>query len=255
MPADTRLEAKGFALSHVGATRKRNEDAVYIAPDGSYALLADGMGGHKGGREAARMAVSIMRTHIESLIETRKKRKRDSVSFLKHKFIGVSDRIYEMGQADQSLRDMGATLVCWVRMEDDVLVAHVGDSRAYLLRSGAFLQVTHDHTIENEHLSMGKTREELALLPLRHVLSRNVGMRPAQEPDVVSIKAEENDLWLLCSDGLSNKVRTQQMMWILEKSHGDLPGAAQKLVEAAYAAGGEDNISVCILSLQKSRIS
>lgn len=245
-------ETKGFALSHVGAVRKRNEDAVYISPDGMFAILADGMGGHRGGREAARMAVSMMRSHLASLPKAALSTDQEAAAFLKEKFIDVSARIYEQGQADRNLINMGATLVCWVRLENRVVIAHAGDSRAYLLRSGSFVQVTIDHTMENEHLLWGKSREEIEHLPIRHVLSRNVGMMPAHEPDVLTITIEDGDIWLLCSDGLSNKLHAQQMLWILEKSDKDLPGAARKLVELAFAAGGEDNITICLLRLKKS---
>lgn len=244
-------ETKGFALSHVGAVRKRNEDAVYISPDGMFAILADGMGGHRGGREAARMAVSIMRGHLAALPQARFSTEQDATAFLKEKFIEVSARIYEQGQADLNLIDMGATLVCWARLNNQIFIAHAGDSRAYLLRSGSFVQVTIDHTMENEHLQWGRSREEIEHLPIRHVLSRNVGMMPAREPDILSVTPEDNDIWLLCSDGLSNKLSPQQMLWILRKSDKDLPGAARKLVEQAYAAGGEDNITICLLQTQK----
>ncbi len=238
---------RGFALSHVGAVRRRNEDAVWVEPDGSFAVLADGMGGHRGGQEASQLAIRLMRKHLTRWLRAVPKSRPPIESFLKEKFIDTSAMIFEEGQRNKELIHMGATLMCWLDIGGRVAIAHVGDSRAYLFRDQQLFQMTPDHTLENEQIISGKKRAEIEHLPIKHVLSRNVGMMPATEPDVLLVESQKDDLWLLCSDGLTNKLSAQQILWHFKKNATDLPRLTRQLVEQAFASGGEDNISVCLM--------
>jgi protein phosphatase len=253
MPASTAQNtptaAAGFALSHVGAVRKRNEDSVYVSESGIYALLADGMGGHRGGQEASRMAIRIMKNHFETWLKTGEADRQPVQHFFKEKFVDTSSQIYAEGQRNAELIHMGATLVAWVLLGKEVVVAHSGDSRAYLFRNGMLFQMTPDHTMENEHILAGRLRADVEKMPIKHVLSRNVGMMPPSEPDVLRFPALAGDLWLLCSDGLSNKLSAKQIAGHLSAGRDNLPKIAKKMVEHAFHAGGEDNITVCLMLL------
>jgi serine/threonine protein phosphatase PrpC len=247
----TGLRARGFALSHLGAVRKRNEDAVCIDPKGHFAVLADGMGGHLGGQEASRMAITMMRTLFDAYLAGPLSERPDPTLFLQRSFVDISAKIHDEGSKNPMLAHMGATLVAWLLEADHAFVAHSGDSRCYLIRDRKIFQLTPDHTMENEHILRGKSRAEVELMPVRHVLSRNVGMMPTKPPDVLRMPLALGDIWLLCSDGLSNKLTDQEMLWHVLQGRGNLPKSAKGLVEHAFHAGGEDNITCCLIGIEE----
>lgn len=240
---------QGFALSHVGAVRKRNEDATYVSRDGHFAVLSDGMGGHRGGQEASKMAVSMMKNDLKSWFSHPEDNLPTLAPFLKEKFAEISREIHETGQSNPELLHMGATLVTWMHLGEEVCIAHVGDSRAYLLQNGLIYQMTTDHTMEVEHLKAGHKRHEVKDLRLSHMLSRNVGAVPSHEPDILTVPCAVGDLWLLCSDGLSNKLTHLEIAQYLVQEDWSLSKKARRLVEAAYQLGGEDNITVCLMEI------
>ena len=243
------LVARGFGLSHVGAARKRNEDAIAVHAQGRYALLADGMGGHLGGQEASSMAVSIMQAQLDAYLAQPEQQRQEPEIFLQRAFIETSAQIHGEGVRNPALVNMGATLVCWLLLSEEAVIAHAGDSRCYLIRDRMIFQMTADHTLENEHILAGKTRAEVESLPLRHVLSRNVGIMPTTPPDILRFPLQAGDIWLLCSDGLSNKLTAPEILWHVLQGRGQLPKSAKGLVEHAFYAGGEDNISCCLMGL------
>jgi protein phosphatase len=247
------LRAYGFAMSHVGAVRKRNEDAVHIDPQGRYALLADGMGGHRGGQEASTTAVQAMRVHLDGFLAQPENERLECEIFLQKAFIETSAQIYAEGSRNPALNQMGTTLVAWMLMHHEAIVAHSGDSRCYLIRDKMIFQTTPDHTLENEHILLGKSRAQVEAMPLKHVLSRNVGMMPTTPPDVLRFPTKPGDIWLLCSDGLSNKLSAAEILWHVLAGRGQLPKSARGLVEHAFVAGGEDNITCCLMGLEGER--
>lgn len=248
-------EVTAFGLSHVGRVRARNEDGMYLDAHGRFALLADGMGGHKGGQQASQMCLEEMRVRLEHLhapqAETGEPLSLDEEElqstlrrFIKETSLAVARR----GAKDPNLHQMGTTLVVWTLVDNQVWLAHAGDSRAYLVRNKQIFQLTVDHCLENEQIRLGMPRDQAEKSPMRHVLLRNVGLYPPSEPSVASLPRVSGDLWLLCSDGLSNKVGMAQLLETVLQKKTFLPHLCQSLVEQAYANGGEDNISVIAIA-------
>lgn len=243
--------------SDVGRKRPHNEDAFLVLPDERLFCVADGMGGHASGEVAARIAV-------EEMAEFFRLTDRDDDVTWPYKLdpsrtydenrlqVGVklaNARIHERAQADEGLHGMGTTLVAafFPREGDRLLVAHVGDSRAYLLRQGGIRQLTEDHSLLNDYRkSRALSPAEIEAFPHKNVIVRALGMKPTVEVDVVKELLEPGDVILLCSDGLSGPVPDGRIAELVRGTWGDLRRAAQSLVEAANAAGGPDNVT-CVL--------
>jgi protein phosphatase len=249
-------------LSHAGASdvgRKRthNEDAYLLLPEEQLYCVADGMGGHASGEVASRIAV-------EEMAEFFRMTGRDEEATWPFKMdpsrgydenrllTGVklaNLRIVERSAADERLRGMGTTLVAayFPKAGDGLLVGHVGDSRAYLLRGGALRQLTEDHSLLNDYRkTRALTPEEIEAFPHKNVIVRALGMKEVVEVDLVHERFAPGDLLLLCSDGLSGMVPDARIAEILRGHPRDLRGAAQALVDAANDGGGQDNVT-CVL--------
>jgi protein phosphatase len=244
-------------LSDVGRKRTHNEDAYLLLPEEHLFCVADGMGGHASGEVAARIAV-------EEMAEFYRMTGRDEDATWPFKLdpartyddnrllAGVklaNLRIFERAAADQGLKRMGTTMVAvaFPRGEDTAVVGHVGDSRAYLLRGGALRQLTEDHSLLNDYKkSRALTPEEIEAFPHKNVIVRALGMAEVVQVDVSRLPLEDGDVILLCSDGLSGMVPDEGIAEILRGYPRDLKGAAQALVDAANAAGGQDNVT-CVL--------
>ena len=253
-------------LSHAGATdvgRKRthNEDAFLLLPEEQLWCVADGMGGHASGEVAARIAV-------EEMAEFFRLTGRDEEATWPYKLdpergydenrllTGVklaNLRIHERAQTDARLHGMGTTLVAVSFAKDAraMLIGHVGDSRAYLLRDGALRQLTEDHSLLNDYRkTRALTPAEVEAFPHKNVIVRALGMRNTVEVDLVREEVRPGDLLLLCSDGLSGMVPDPLLAEILRAGRGDLRGAAEALVEAANAGGGVDNVTCVLVAAQ-----
>jgi PPM family protein phosphatase len=254
---------KAFGISHVGKVRTRNEDYFYIDPQGNFFILADGMGGHKGGKEASEIAVMCVAKSLnENLTQLLNQNESEISDFLVQLFGDTSYVIFHRGVLDKSLENMGATLCAWIKIGNRVVLAHVGDSRIYVFREKNLFQVTQDHTMYTEHrrnvvLSQGLSEVQLDerfddpkfLAHTKHILVRNVGISPPTPPDITIHKLLPEDIWLLCSDGLSNKLSSSEISNILLNSDLSIVQKTKILVEAAYNAGGQDNITVVLAEL------
>jgi protein phosphatase len=249
-------------LTHAGATdvgRKRthNEDAYLLLPEESLFCVADGMGGHASGEVAARIAVEEMaeffRTTGRDEDATWPFRLDPARGYDENRLLcGVklaNLRIFERAASDQRLRGMGTTIVALSlpRAGDEVLIGHVGDSRAYLLRGGTLRQLTEDHSLLNDYKkSRALTPEEIEAFPHKNVIVRALGMREVVEVDVQRLALGPGDTLLLCSDGLSGMVPDDRIAEVIRGHPKDLRGAAQALVDAANEGGGQDNVT-CVL--------
>ena len=243
--------------SDVGRKRTHNEDAYLLLSEESLFCVADGMGGHASGEVAARIAV-------EEMAEFFRMTGRDDEATWPYKLdparaydenrllTGVklaNLRIFERAATDERLRGMGTTIVAasFPKGGSTVLVGHVGDSRAYLMRSGALRQLTEDHSLLNDYRkSRSLTPEEIEAFPHKNVIVRALGMKDTVEVDLVRQELEDGDVVLLCSDGLSGMVPDPRMAEVLRANVGDLRHASQALVDAANEAGGGDNVT-CVL--------
>ena len=221
----------------VGKVRANNQDAVILS--GRLAGIADGMGGHLGGETASA-------TVRDGLIALLADKEPDSAA-LETGVEAVNRRVYLKSEEDEHLRGMGTTLtVLWLG-DEDAMIAHVGDSRCYLLRGGELKQVTDDHSLVMEMVRAGAlTKDQAAVHPMRNVITRAVGTDRGVDADLLRYRREKGDLWLICSDGLHGMVSDEEIKEILS-GEDDLDAKAQKLLDAALDAGGRDNVSLVLL--------
>jgi serine/threonine protein phosphatase PrpC len=222
--------------SEVGRVRRRNEDA-YLVQDPVFAV-ADGMGGHRGGNVASAMsletldAADIGRRGVPALVAA----------------IRTANRaVLERGEADRELAGMGTTITAVLIEGDRAHVAHVGDSRAYLLRAGALRQLTEDHTMVQELVRRGRlSPDEAEHHPQRSILTRALGVEQELDVDELTLDLEPGDRLVLCSDGLTGMVTDDAIATTLAGAP-DPQAACDRLVEMAIEAGGDDNVTVIVL--------
>jgi protein phosphatase len=226
------------ALTDVGRVRAANEDAFVIDDDSGVFAVADGMGGHQAGEVASATAIEALQS---GLGEGRP---------IDEAIVDANAAVVERASGDPALRGMGTTLTAAVLGDDQVLViGHVGDSRAYLLRDGAFDQLTVDHSVVAELVAAGQlTEAEAEIDPRRAMITRALGIDVDVEVDVVTVDLAVGDRLLFCSDGLTTMVRDDAIADVL-RSEADRARAAQELIEAANDAGGADNITVLLVDV------
>jgi serine/threonine protein phosphatase PrpC len=227
-----RIEAG--SASDIGRVRERNEDSILVEPP--LYVVADGMGGHRGGQVASRVALET----IEALSSEGKGTLPDQVR-------SANRAVWDRSVEDERLSGMGTTLTAALVDGASALIVHVGDSRAYLLRDGELRQLTTDHTLVARMVKSGEiTEAEADSHPHKNVLTRALGTDEEVEVDEDTIALIDGDRLLLCSDGLTGMVTEDQIQAILESSEQP-QRAADRLVKAANRAGGIDNISVVVL--------
>lgn len=234
---------KSYALSHVGRVRTVNQDAYYQpAPGENFAVVADGMGGHRAGEVASQIAVEEFTRWLRCAPRPNEEALRYAVS-------EANRAIYMKARAEQDKAGMGTTLTAiWVD-EHRVYLIHVGDSRAYLYRDGEISQLSRDHSVVGEMVERGEiTPEEARVHPQRHFITRSLGTAVYVVPDVNKFERREGDVWLLCSDGLSNYVDCNEMGELLS-GNGSWQDKIALLLELALRRGGSDNITVVLMAL------
>jgi protein phosphatase len=235
------LEA--FSLSDVGCVRTNNEDFCFIDADRGLYVLADGMGGAKAGEHASRMAVETVAEIV------RLSPQRDS-QVLIYAVEEANRRVLEAARDDASLEGMGTTLVAALELEEELAIASVGDSRAYLLDSGGLHVITDDQTWVNEvGRPLGLDEETLRHHPMRHVLTMAIGASAPLTINHYRVPLAVGNLVLICSDGLHGVLDTPRMEAILDGGSGgtSLQDGCRHLIEAAKQAGGPDNVTVVLM--------
>jgi len=239
---------RSAASTHVGMRRQANEDRYAIVPDLGLYLVADGMGGHKAGQVASRLASEGAIRAVEALQGA-------SVSLaerLRHAVACANREIFTAAEAKPELAGMGTTLVGMLFGGERLALAHVGDSRAYVLRQGRLRGLTDDHSIVAELVRRHEISEADARAhPHRHVLTRALGVRPRTEPDLAEMTPHAGDVFVLCSDGLTTHIGDEEIARRLSDEQ-DLEAAAADLVDAANRAGGVDNVTVLLIRYEKS---
>lgn len=229
--------------THPGAVRSRNEDAFLVDRELGLYLVLDGMGGHSGGDVASAMARDIIRTQVAARHESELPQ-----AVIARAFNAASSAIHTQAKNDRGLHGMGTTVVAvlWLR-EDRVLIAHVGDSRVYLLRGGRLRLLTQDHTVVAELVARGAlSPADAAVHPYQSVLSRNLGGKPGAQADINELILEPSDRLLLCSDGLSGFASHEAIEQVMS-GVGDPERVAEELIEQALRGGGGDNITAVVL--------
>ncbi len=201
---------KVLSFSETGCVRKNNEDAYLILPEYGVCAVADGMGGHLAGEIAARIAVEELRKKAPSLKEWEGEELENQV---KEILIGANREVFESSTQNPNTEGMGTTLTTLVFRDSQVILAHVGDSRAYLWRENQLLQLTQDHSLVNELLRLGEiSREEAEVHPKRHMLLRALGADRDLKVDTQIIDYQPGDVFFLCTDGVSNIISLDEIV-------------------------------------------
>ncbi len=226
------------ALTHVGKVRASNQDVLVESEELCLYGVADGMGGHNGGETASAGARDELLRALQG--------QKPSLDALRSAFESANEVLFRQQEEDEKLAGMGTTLsVVWMG-EELAYLGHVGDSRIYCLRDGKLQQMTDDHSLVGELVRMGYlTPEQAEKHPNRNVITRAVGTEKGIEVDLATEERQPGDVWLICSDGLHGMVPESRIEELLKTN--EPKAAAQKLMDAALAAGGRDNISVVVL--------
>ena len=226
--------------SDTGKKRRRNEDSYVVAPP--LFAVADGMGGAQAGEVASKLAAAA----LEDTDSGSSSGQERVVSLIQE----ANRRVYARANTDPATSGMGTTMTVALVEGQVVTIGHVGDSRAYLVRAGSLEQLTEDHSLVNELLKSGKlSPQEAETHPQRSVITRAVGTDPDVEVDAFTVDALEGDVFLLCSDGLTDMVDDEGILDVVERYHDDLDRVAKSLVSAANRGGGEDNITVIAFTM------
>ena len=242
----------GYGRTDIGCVRPKNEDSIYVSNepvgklDNLY-IVADGMGGHRAGQVASNTA-------IEAFLAYLNKYQPDSTDEPLDMIIGAvnmaNDAVYKLGRTYEEYSEMGTTIIGATVVGNNMYVAHVGDSRLYKISEGKIEQVTNDHSLVAEMVRAGQiTEEEARNHPQRNCITRAVGTDSLVVTDGLIVKVKENDIILICSDGLSTMLEDDEICNIASAGGFSLEDRASMLVEAAKKNGGFDNISVIIIDI------
>jgi len=247
------IDVESWGLSDVGLVRTNNED-VWLQIEGfDFFILADGMGGHQAGEVAAKEAVEALARIIQQKFEE-KPYEAYSLSGLKEliytAIIDVNAVVYSIGCSDKSLRGMGTTLCCLTVHPTGVIYGHVGDSRIYRLRNGQLSQLTEDHTLMSPYIDNNAGSVETGV-QYKNFLTRTIGNDPLTIPDVETAEIHQSDIYLLCSDGLTDMVPFEEIQRLLITAPS-MQDCAKNLVNTAKANGGIDNVTVVVLKITQS---
>lgn len=228
----------------VGLQRKNNEDSCIVVEEAGLCVVADGMGGHLGGEIASNIAIETVSEAFKGRPRNGQDERKDAE--LLSKCIKTANKeIYRRGNADAALKNMGTTIVAVVLSGDYIVTANVGDSRIYRMRDGKLQQITEDHSWVGELRKKNLISDEDARShPLKNIITRALGMEPTVEVDVKWEKAKAGDVYLLCTDGLTDLVPDAEISRKMAASGSNLSAMATALIETANTAGGTDNITV-----------
>lgn len=233
----------------IGLKRKQNQDSGAAFPEMGLFLVADGMGGHKGGETASQMVIDVVPNVIQKALESEKF---DPQQALVDAIGLANEEIYRKSQEIEELQGMGTTATVLLLRDGIATIGHVGDSRCYFVRPRAIWQLTRDHSLVQEKLRAGMiTRAQMRTDRFRNVITRSVGFDPEINVEVFEMIVQAEDLFLLCTDGLSGLVDDSTTLEVIARNvfqSGDpnLEDATAQLVETAKKHGGDDNITVLL---------
>jgi serine/threonine protein phosphatase PrpC len=250
------MKVSSAGATDTGRIRKNNEDSLLVLENAGLFAVADGVGGRKGGEVASSIAVQTLKETIPDLLGGKDRtppagvaRDDNQASLALRKAISLSNRLVrEAAERTPELAGMGSTVTSLLLTKGGALIAHVGDSRAYLLRQGTLQQLTNDHSFVAEQVKAGViTPEQARLSAYRHVITRALGVQADVAPDLREVELKPGDRFLLCSDGLTEMIADKEIADILD----DRPPeeAVKRLINAANEAGGVDNITAIVIDV------
>ncbi|MEX0619089.1 MAG: Stp1/IreP family PP2C-type Ser/Thr phosphatase [Pseudohongiellaceae bacterium] len=253
----SRLPAEIAALTDPGLNREQNEDCIGYSREYGIAVLADGMGGHQAGEVASKIAVDSVLRGLQKLIAGKNAGSitgSQLLEFVSNTISNSNARIFEAATANTSHKGMGTTLVAAILLESRLYVGHVGDSRVYLFRNQELKRITKDHSLIQDLVDKGfYTEDEARSASVKHVVTRALGAGREVEVDTIEHEVEENDLLLLCSDGLTDMLSDGVIAEVLGDASAGLENKAKNLVDLANRHGGKDNISVILIRQSADR--
>jgi serine/threonine protein phosphatase PrpC len=247
-----KFQPKVFGTTDRGMIRKNNEDSFFLDLGTGLMVVADGMGGHASGEIASRMAVDAIRNYFNdpaasnTLIGVYDDDMTESTNRLGSAVRLANMAVYEAARSDAQWKGMGTTVVCALLHGRELSIAHVGDSRLYLVRAGGIEQLTDDHSVVAEQVKRELiSREEAQNSEIKNVLTRAVGIGAEVAVDLDELSLLDGDCLVLCTDGLTNMVRDEEILSVVTDGQ-DPAVAGQRLVELANAGGGQDNITAIV---------
>lgn len=250
------VELEFAVKTHAGMVRSHNEDSVSVVPEAGVAILADGMGGYNAGEVASGMATAVLKNELRSDLgdwyrELTRKGPAKLHNLLQARIQGANTAIFQSSQSQAQYAGMGTTLVMALFRDHVVTAAHIGDSRMYRLRGEIFSQVTRDHSLLQDQIDAGMVTPEQAKLSMnKNLVTRALGVDPTVEAEIHDYETDPGDIYLLCSDGLSDMVPEPEIAETLQMLSGNLELAAETLIQKANDHGGRDNVSVILVKVQ-----
>mgnify|MGYP000191322031 CR=1 FL=1 len=233
---------KVVGISNVGLVRRKNEDAFWIDENQGLFLVCDGMGGHRGGEVASRMAVQIISQSLKNLSSS------DAQQRLIQAIEEANQAILKAGLENEHLFEMGTTVTAALVDGSQLLVANVGDSGVFLIRENSIRKITRDHTLAEEMLSHGILKpDEMRGNAYNHILTRALGVNDQVEIDIFNEEILPGDILLMCSDGLTDMLIPEEILEIILAHSSDLDTAADHLMSKALQKGGFDNVTIVLL--------
>ena len=244
-----------WGMTDIGLVRKENQDAYvtaqHTASGRTVGVVCDGMGGARGGREASQCACSV----IERCFQEQYNQciPGEEETFLKKALLSANRYVFQKALREESLAGMGTTAVCALVRGGKAYLSHAGDSRAYLYRDGKLAQLTHDHSYVQELVDCGTiTQEQAEHHPQKNIITRALGVDYRLEPEFTTVALQAGDVLLLCTDGLTNAVPTEQLEQLLRSgSFYDLPDV---LIRTANENGGPDNITALLVGVEPMEV-
>ncbi len=240
-------KVESFGISDIGLKRDNNEDVFRIVEEKRFYALADGMGGHKAGEVAAQTAVDSICDAVFALPQNATPEQ--TAQFLRESVAAANSRVFALSRNDPRYKGMGTTLSCFVLLENVLVYAHVGDSRLYRFRQ-KFELLTQDHSLRHVVLAKGGLQESaLPSLLFRNVITRAIGTHSTVMPDIGIIPLQAGDLYVLCSDGLTDYVPEEHVIKTISSPSMTLHEIGKELVNMALQKGGNDNITVLLVKI------
>lgn len=241
------MTLQAWCQTDVGLRRENNQDSFLIDESLGVYLVADGMGGHRGGEVASKLAVETVRDVIQQSLREAGARRPNARSVLSKAYETACARIFDESQKPGSdLQGMGTTLVTAFMLGDTLYIGNVGDSRAYLFTGGELFQITEDHSLLNEQLRAGLLKEaDIDRFTQKNVITRSVGFEREVQVDILERTVQPGDLILICSDGLSGMVKDGKIAEILRTTPPK--EIVSKCIDEAKANGGDDNVTALVI--------
>ncbi|MGE0198898.1 MAG: Stp1/IreP family PP2C-type Ser/Thr phosphatase [Simkaniaceae bacterium] len=243
-------------LSDVGRVRTNNEDVILTLKEQGFFALADGMGGHKAGEIAAKEAVRFVCASVEELFISSEKNWNifELSSFNRLCIENANSWVHHLGKKKKAYHGMGTTLCTLLFHERSLIYGHVGDSRIYRFRQGILEQLTEDHSLRNQMIAQGQVEENSSHnYPFKNVLTRAIGTQSEVDAEIHVAPVSPNDIYLMCTDGLTDQVSDHVIAQILSQSP-DIKTASTNLILKANDEGGQDNVSVLMIKASEQEI-